>query len=358
MTTPDGSVEFHLVAFDDLIGWVVDDLSAAFSAYLKSCSKEISAGCENRAMRRAVELPAEPSSDEIRRFFETNFEPHRVIWPESHGLVTGYFEPVLQGSWQKSEVYPVPIYRKPPDLVPLIDDKERAKFNDGFTYMRETLDGLLPFASREEIETGALDGQGLDLLYLKDYVDAFFLHVQGSGLIEFEDGSSVRITYAAKNGHPYSSIGRVLIEKGIIAKKDMSLEAVQNWLRENAEEGRELMWLNKSFIFFRILSDEEGAEGPRGAQNVALTPQRSLAVDASIHALGTPIWVSAPTLTLEKQSGFNQLMVSQDVGSAIKGPERGDIYWGSGKEAGNIAGRTAHPANFFVFLPKEAGAET
>lgn len=341
-------------SFEDLKLWRDDDLQGAFTAFLKSCRRQIEEQQGSQICRVALENADLKTPEDIRHFFETHFQPHRVICDEPHGMVTGYFEPVLHGSWQKTERFCVPIYKMPADLVPLINDTERAKFNSDLTYMRETPDGRIPYPTREEIETGALDGEGLELLYLQDQVDAYFMHVQGSGRILLPDGSDVRITYAAKNGHPYSSIGALLIDRGDIPKEKMSLAAIQFWLRENKDEARKIMWQNKSYIFFRALSGEEGAEGPMGAEAVSLTPGRSLAVDASIHALGTPIWVSAPKLAAMSADGFHRLMIAQDVGSAIRGPERGDIYWGSGDEAGDLAGRTAHDANFFVFLPRDA----
>lgn len=340
------SPQLEPISFSDVPGWGQDDLKGALSAFTNTANDTFTdAALFGEAAKTR-------GTEETRRFFEKNFTPHKVIWSEPRGLVTGYFEPVLKGSWQKTVRYNVPLYRRPPDLVSLIDDKERAKFNDKLSYMRKTPDGLEPFPTRQDIETGALNGMGLELLYLEDPIDTFFLHVQGSGRIDFDDGSWTRVTYAAKNGHPFSSIGKSLIEKGEIAKEDMCLQAIDSWLRKNVDKAALTMWQNKSFIFFEELPKQDREDGPQGAAKVPLTPVRSLAVDASIHALGTPIWVSAPALKLRDERGFNKLMIAQDVGSAIKGPERGDIYWGSGKEAGEIAGRTAHKANFFVFLPR------
>lgn len=330
------SVRLEPVSFQALPGWGKDSgLDQAYEAYI-----------------RTAQSPQDVSSGDYQSFFETNFQPMKVLWSGPNGQVTGYYEPLLKGSLKKSSDYQVAVYRRPADLVCLIDDKQRAKFNDELTYVQATPNGQQPYPTRKEIESGALADKELELLYLKDHVDAYFLHVQGSGCIELKDGTCTRVTYAAKNGHPYASIGRILIDRGYISQEDMSLQAVQTWLRTHPQEAREIMWQNKSFIFFSVLTEEDAQLGPHGAAGVPLTPERSLAVDASIHALGTPIWVSAPTLTLKHEEGYHKLMIAQDVGSAIKGPERGDIFWGSGDEAGNLAGRTNHPANFFILLPK------
>jgi membrane-bound lytic murein transglycosylase A len=174
------------------------------------------------------------------------------------------------------------------------------------------------------------------------------MQVQGSGLVRLAEGGTVRLGFAAKNGHPYTSIGKKLVEMGEGGPKDMTMQGVKAWLRADVARGRKLMHQNKSYIFFRELK----GDGPIGAQGVALTPGRSLAVDTAFHALGTPVFVSASGLKTPEGKPFRRLMIAQDVGSAIRGEQRGDIYWGSGKAAGAIAGRTSAPATFVVLLPK------
>jgi membrane-bound lytic murein transglycosylase A len=176
------------------------------------------------------------------------------------------------------------------------------------------------------------------------------MQIQGSGRIKLTDGSTVRVHYDGKNGHPYSSIGRYLIDKGIAPADRMSMAALADWLRADLERGRQVMWQNNSYVFFREIRDETGS--PLGAMRVPLTPGRSLAIDTAFHALGMPIFVTAPTMKhVPGLASFNRLMVGQDVGSAIRGPQRGDIYWGSGDLAAKIAGSTQHPARFFVLVP-------
>jgi membrane-bound lytic murein transglycosylase A len=178
------------------------------------------------------------------------------------------------------------------------------------------------------------------------------MQVQGSGRVRLRDGTTVRLSYAGRNGHPYRSIGRLLVERGEIALEDMSMAAVKAWLRADQARGRQLMQENRSYVFFRELTEDEGRDGPLGAQGVPLTPGRSLAVDAALVPLGCPIFMVAPNLADAGWAPFLRLMIAQDVGSAIRGPARGDIFWGTGEEAGAIAGTTRHEASFFVLLPK------
>jgi membrane-bound lytic murein transglycosylase A len=187
-------------------------------------------------------------------------------------------------------------------------------------------------------------------------VELFFMQVQGSGRVRLPDGTAVRLGYATKNGHPYTSIGKKLVELGEGKPKSMSMQGIKAWLRADRERGNKMMWQNKSYVFFRLLDAKEGEDGPIGAQGVSLMPGRSLAVDPAFHALGLPVFVEAPELKKPDGAPFRRLMVAQDVGSAIKGPERGDIYWGSGDKAGAIAGTTLAPAQFIVLKPNDATA--
>lgn len=361
----DPAPRLDAVAFADLPGWRADDHEAAWGAFRRSCAR-IDATAKGTAARqgtrgallavcrRALALGEPVTGGAARDFFEAEFVPYRVADPGSGGFLTGYFEPELAGARQPTARYTVPLYARPDDLVTRGSELERAALNDELTAARRTDAGLRSYPTRREIEQGALAGRGLELAFLADPVDAFILHVQGSGLIALDDGRQVRVAYAAKNGHPYTSIGRLLVQRGEVALEDMSLETLKEWLRANPDRGRKLMWENESFIFFRELSADLAARGPEGAQGVALTPGRSLAVDGSIHALGLPIWVESPELDVHGAPGFRRLMIAQDVGSAIRGAERGDIFWGSGAEAGRIAGRTRHAGRFAVLLPKAA----
>lgn len=346
------------LAYRHLPNWHRDDHLAAFRTFQQSC-RHLLANPQrlNRARRQKrlkichVALRANIHHNwAARRFFEQNFRPYRVLTPSS--LLTGYYEPELEGARTRDETYNIPVYRRPADLVSLINDRDRARKNHQLTFMRKQGGKLTPFPTRQQIEQGALEGQGLELLYLKDPVDAFFMHIQGSARIRLKDGQIIRIGYNGKNGHPYRSIGKHLQNAYKFKGAQLRLEAVKQWLRDNKTLGQKVMWHNKSYIFFRELTMNEGASGPIGAEGVNLTARRSLAVDGSFHQLGMPIWLDVPGLVHHGKRGFHHLMIGQDVGSAIKGPARGDIFWGSGDMAGHLAGGTKHKGRFTVLLPR------
>jgi membrane-bound lytic murein transglycosylase A len=266
------------------------------------------------------------NANAARAFFEDRFLPHVIAESGSPGFVTGYYEPEIEGSYVRGGPFQVPVYRRPKDLITLAPETERARFNDRITGLWQTDQGQVPYYARAEIWDGALSGRGLELLYLKDMVELFYMQVQGSGRVHLK-------------------------ERGAIAPDAMSMAAVKAWLRADEARGRALMEENRSYGFFRELEADEGRDGPRGAQGVALTPGRSLAVDTVYHRLGLPVFVTAVDLVIGGQP-FRRLMIAQDVGSAIRGPERGDIFWGTGEDAGAIAGSTRHAARFHVLMPK------
>lgn len=346
---PTTKATFVPVRFADLDGWADDQHDEALAAFRLSASR--STGVADADVRAVA-----PGRDAARAFFERHFVPHRVVHDGAAGFLTGYYEPVFDGSMLPTERYPVPVYRRPPDLVNLIAESERGAKADQPSHARRTADGTLePYATRAEIAAGALAGRGLEQLYLADPIDLFFMQVQGSGRIRLPDGRLIRVTYDGKNGHPYTSIGRALVDSGTIAASDMSLATLRAWLAEDEARARVTMGLNHSYVFFRAL-DERTEPGPQGVLGTELRPGRSLAVDTGFHALGTPIWVLAPELRHFDGRPFARLMVAQDVGSAIRGPERGDIYFGSGLEAGARAGITKHVGRFVVLLPRRDGA--
>jgi membrane-bound lytic murein transglycosylase A len=335
------------VSFAEIEGWAADDHAAAFAALLKSCRNK-SAG--NLACKQALTLGEGVNRLTARGFFETHYVPHRVEGVPD-GMVTGYYEPELAGSRERSGKFRVPVYGRPDDIVQVKPDLLRALYNDSFSVGRRDGEDLVPYYTRAEIDGGALEGRGLELLYFDDPVELFFMQIQGSGRVRLTDGSWVRLGYAAKNGHSYTSIGKLLAERGEKPPGGLTMEGLKGWLREDPERGRALMHENKSYVFFRELPETEAGDGPVGAQGVPLTPGRSLALDASFHALGTPVFVTAPDLAVEG-GPFRRLMIAQDVGSAIKGPQRGDIFFGTGEVAGAIAGKTKETARFYVLLPK------
>jgi membrane-bound lytic murein transglycosylase A len=343
----DEKINLKPVSFAELDGWRDDDHAAAFRALLKSCH----ADPELPLCTAAILLGDKVSGEGARIFFEDLYTPHVIEGSDVAGFVTGYYEPEVQGSRTRGGKFQVPVYRRPDDLITVAPDTERARFNDRITGIRQTPEGQVPYYTREEIWAGALAGRGLELLYLDDEVELFFMQVQGSGRVRLADGSSVRLGFAGKNGHPYTSIGKRLVERGEGRPEQMTMEGVKSWLRADPGRGRALMQENRSYVFFRAL-DGEGRDGPLGAEGVPLTPGRSLAVDTEYHRLGLPVFVTVPGLATEEGQAFRRLMIAQDAGSAIRGPERGDIFWGSGAAAGATAGSTRHAARFYVLLPK------
>lgn len=295
------------------------------------------------ACQAAVRMPAKATRAQSAGFFQKHFQP--VVVQGSSGLFTGYYEPEFEGALRPKPGYATPLLRKPKDLV-------RAKTKGG--YARKTSSGLKPYFTRKQIEQGALKGRGLELAWLKDPSDAFFLHIQGSGRIKLDTGGALRVGFAAKNGRPYTPIGKILIDRGEIARENMSMQSIRAWLLLNADQAQALFWKNQSYIFFRKSDASDPNLGPTGAQGVQLTPEHSLAVDRRYTAYGTPLWLETQVPT--GQGGalvpFARLMVAQDTGTAIKGPVRGDVFFGSGERAGHAAGLMQSPGRLVLLLPK------
>jgi membrane-bound lytic murein transglycosylase A len=352
------------IPFEEIEGWRADDHDAALAAFKRSCAEIVNTG---HAFDRPVEFGGNRSewvdvckaavvAKRPRQFFETEFVALAVTDPvRPEGLFTGYYEPEAEGSRTRGNGYDVPIYSKPPDLVGFDAGTEQRM---GLKYGRMNAGKPEGYFTRREIEQGALNSQALELVWLKSWVDAFFIHVQGSGRIRFADGSFMRLAYGAKTGQPYSGIGGILVERGILSKANMSMQALRKWMGDNPKAARELMWENKSFIFFREVKVDDATLGAPGAQKVSLTPLRSLAVDRSLWMFGTPIWLDAmvPTETANEMQSFRHLMVAQDTGTAIKGHARGDVYWGWGEKAALIAGQMKSPGAMTVLLPKKLAA--
>ena len=336
-------VTFEPVPFAGLPHWAGDNHLAAFAAF---CVSACAVPALSQAGALALACPI-TTADDARAFFETHFVPYRVVYDGPPGLLTGYYEPVLDGSLMPTAKFGVPIYRRPADLENVVAESERGAKSGGLTHVRRTAAGIEPYATRGQIEHGALSGEGLELCYLADPVETFFLHVQGSGLIRLPDGQPMRITYDGKNGHPYTSLGRTLIADGTFSADGLTLQTLGDWLRADPERGRAVMWRNESFVFFKRLD----SDSPIGVLGTPLHMGRSLAVDTAFHALGLPIFVSSPSMSHVSTGGLNRLMIAHDVGSAIKGPERGDVYFGTGLPALALAGITKHAAQFFVLRP-------
>ncbi|MDX2258688.1 MAG: MltA domain-containing protein [Hyphomicrobiaceae bacterium] len=366
-------IEVEPIAFSEIDGWRADrhfEAFVAFAAWAAHVGTPASAApCIERSpqVRLAVARAALAAAggietdDRARAFFESHFVPAVIRATPPEGLLTGYYEPELAASRTRSSAYPHPIYSRPADLVNLVTEAERGARADRPTHARRCPDGgLEPFPTRAAIDDGALDGQGLELFYAADPVALYLMHVQGSGLLRLPDGSGVRVTYAGKNGHPYTSVGRLLVEEGAVAAADMTLDHLVAWLRADPARASALLRRNASYIFFAELGPEHGTRA-LGVDGMPLFAGRSLAVDTGFHALGTPIWISAPGLSDNAHdgatSGFRRLMIAHDVGSAIRGPQRGDVYYGAGVEAGRRAGMTKHACRFIVLLPRGSGED-
>ncbi len=328
-------ISLEPVEYSAIEGWDQDDHQAALRCFLSSASIA--------GLSPALHGMAQTATD-ARLFFEENFTPHRVI--AEPGLLTAYFEPVLRGSRQWSARYSVPFYRRPPDLDALPDDHPLREAN--LTAGRLKDGAFEPYFTRGEIKGGALAGRGLELLFTDDPIDAFVMHVQGSGLVQLDDGSAIRLSFDGKNGHPYTSLSKLLIARGELAAADAHLDGLVSWLR-SGPQALALLDENKSYIFFKEL--EASSAAPVGSMGVTLTPGRSLAADPLYHSLGLPVWVAAPGLDFEGRP-FRRLVIAQDTGSAIIGPQRGDIFTGSGAPAGRVAGHIRHGCEFIVLLPK------
>ena len=327
---------FHLapIAYDQIADWPVDYHGEALLAFRRSCAKidgKRSVGNGTMAAqfgsggnwlatcRAAANVAADDAS--ARNFFERWFAPYLVLSAGSdEGTFTGYYEPILSGSRRRTARYSYPLYRPP------------------------TSTGGLP--ARAQIDNGALAGRGLELVWVDDPIAAFFLHIQGSGLVQLEDGSLYRVGYAGQNGYSYFPIGRELIRRGEIAPEEMSMQAIRLWLQTHPGEAQSLMNLNPSYVFFQL----RGGDAPIGAQGVALTPGRSLAVDPSFVPYGVPIWLD--TTDPVHDQALRRLVVAQDTGGAIKGPIRGDLFWGAGQDAELRAGMMKQVGRYYLLLPR------
>lgn len=360
------------VSFSDLKGWQEDDPSAAVSAFRRSCTALLRRPDNpdmrpvERGLREACErlsLYREPvSAIAARIFFEQNFRPARIArLGEESGFITGYYEPEIEGSLTRRDGFDHPIYRKPNELVSRaqkpskINRPVRESARKSKTGVRQGA-RIAAFHDRAAIDDGALKGRGLEICWLKDPIDSFFAHIQGSARIRLSDGKLLRINYSAQNGHPYFAVGRSLIERGIVPADEMSMDKIRLFISEHPEEGRELMRMNRSYIFFREVNELGADAEPIGAQGVSLTRNRSIAVDRNLHIYGTPFWIDAtlPLKSEKSQDRFRRLMVAQDTGGAIIGPARADIYFGPGLEAGSVAGRLRHPGQFYMLVPNYA----
>ena len=350
---------------NDLPGAAGGGFSAAYAAFHASAV----AFAEHRAPGRpgvnadaplatvfakALLTPARLTERDARSFVNRHFAAWRIAPVPGGGFVTGYYEPELAGARVHSAEFCAPVLPRPDDLVTFLPGQTPSGIDASLAAARRLPGGrLAPYATRAEIETAAPPGCE-PLVWLRDHVEVFLMQVQGSARVRLRDGTALRLGYAGRNGHPYVSVGRWLINAGRIAESDMTLARLKQWLRANGEEGRRVMQLNPSYVFFRIEDGLDPALGPLAAASVQLTPLRSIAIDRALWPYGLPFWIDA---VLPWQGGaaqpFQRLMIAQDTGSAIVGPARADIFFGTGDTAGERAGDIRHAADMHVLLPRE-----
>lgn len=335
------------ISYDQLSGWSTDNHLEVLPALLAQCpllsakNQDWQYICHN-----ASELE-NTTNDEARLFFETHFDAHEIISEHgtSNGLITGYYTPSLRGSFTKSEQYHYPLYAKPKELlhINLSENDKKARVRG-----RLTEHTVIPFYSREEIDSPELPLAGQEILWIDNADDGFFLHVQGSGVVLMDDGQWVSVAYADVNGRSYRSIGKILIEQGEIAKENISLQSIAQWLKENTQKAEWLKNQNESYVFFH-LKDDGALEQPHGSLGIALTPERSIAVDREIIPLGTVVWLDSH---LHDNTPYQRLMMAQDTGGAIKGAIRADVFWGRGDKAKIHAGNMKSTGKLYALLPK------
>lgn len=307
---------FAILGFEDLDGWAMDDHAAALDVFRNTCGDMPDPDWVTLC---AVAADAR----DARQFFELFFRPVMITDGEA-GLFTGYYEPELDGSPVPTARYRHPIYAMPPEA--------RA---------------ATPWLSRRDILAGgALSGRGLEIAWVDDPVELFFLQIQGSGRVRYPDGRYIRVGYGGANGHPYRSIGQEMVRRGIYQPHQVSAEVIKNWVRRNPVDGEELLFHNPSYVFFREVSQVPADKGPLGAMNRSITAMRTIAVDPAYTPLGAPVWIEK-----DGADPMRRLMIAQDTGSAIKGAQRADVFIGSGDDAGRIAGTLRDPGRMVVLMP-------
>jgi len=356
--TPPSEAEFkplQEVSWEQVDGWVLDRPAAALETFKNSCRAIAKRQEWQRVCAEAKKVPVD---DEMaaRKFFEDFFQPYRVINKDGDtcGLITGYYGPELDGSRKKTDVYRYPLYRQPDDL--LVIDLSQLYPELGKYRLRGRIVGnrVVPYFERGEIDTGKNPLSGQELFWVKDPVELFFLHIQGSGRIRLPDGKLIMVGYANQNGHPYKSIGKLLLDRHEMTRDQMSMQNIRRWVEKNPDAGRKLLAENPSYVFFRQLPED--IQSPPGALGIPLTPLRSLAVDPRTIPLGAPVFLS--TTYPGTDFPLKQLMVAQDTGGAIKGQVRADFFWGMGNDAGKVAGKMKQDGQLWVLLPKGPLAES
>lgn len=348
-----------IVTWAELDGFNQDDLTKAWPAWMQSCNTLINRPQWKRVCEEAYKLK-EPSNALISAYYNEYFLPYQANNEDgtNTGMVTGYYEPLIKGSRKKSMLYPNPLYTTPTDLVTVELDsifpefkfkRIRGRMVDNKIDSKTNNKKLIPYYTREEIETALSPIKNHEFIYIDDIIDVFFLQIQGSGLVQLDDGSEIHVGYADQNGHAYNSIGRLLIERGELTLPNASMQGIKNWARNNLDKLRELLNSNPSYVFFRELP--AGLPGPLGALGVPILAERVVAVDPKFIPLGAPLFLA--TTEPNSETPLKRLMMAQDTGGAIKGGVRADFFWGAGAEAGAKAGAMKQMGKIWILLPKD-----
>lgn len=338
----------HEVAWSQLPGWEKDNHAAAWPALRKSCDKLAARERSWEELCQAAGAIEAPDDATARGFFETHFRAYRLNpGPGREGLVTGYYEPLLNGSSVRSERFRWPLYKRPDNLLTVDLSSVYPELKG--RPVRGRLEGnrVVPYFSRAEIGGARSPLLGSELVWVDDPVEAYLLQVQGSGRVQMPDGSQIALGYADQNGHPYRSLGGRLIELGLLTREEVTLARIREWLAAHPEELNTLLDSNPSYIFFT--QRDASVDGPLGSLGVALTPNRSVAVDASYVPMGAPVWLD---ISMPDGGALQRLTLAQDTGGAIKGAARADLFVGQGAEAGRFAGEMKQPGRLYVLLPK------
>jgi len=357
--------QYFPMSWSDIPGWNNDDQIAAYQTFRASCkpiAAQHDASPDSRAIGATLREPCRAAraaeiSDgaKARAFFEDYFVPLEIArLGQDAGFVTGYYEPIIEGSKTRTDVYNVPVYRRPSNLFMRGYSQASPDLpNKGQVFRKIGRRKLVPYYDRGQIEDGVLEGHGIEICWLKDQTDLLFAQIQGSARVRLPDGPTLRINYDSYNGYPYTAVGRVLVERGLFTRDEMSMQKIREWMEANPEGAKDVRRQNRSYVFFREvqLGDKDEAIG---AQGIPLTPGRSIAVDKALHVYGTPFFISGelPIESDRSKTPFHRLMIAQDTGSAIVGPARADLYFGAGPDAGKIAGRLKSNMRFVMLVPK------
>lgn len=356
--TPSKTVRLVPASFSDLPGWGQDDLAGFAGALSQSCGR-IAKQDPKAAFGSIPEAGTYgdwqdicrdlDGAGDLKAFIEARFQPMAVN-PGEEGLFTGYYEASLKGSRRKGGAYQTPLYGRPDDLVMVNLGEFREELKGQRIAGRVSGGNLKPYETRAQIVAGDWPHNDKALLWVDSPADAFFVQVQGSGLVELDSGETVRIGYAGQNGHPYYAIGRELIKRGELTKDNVSMQAIEDWLESHPAQAEEIMSTNKSYVFFEEQKNQ--GSGPKGGEGLPLTPLRSLAVDRSLLPYGLPLFVDVEEPLGSGYGPIQRLMVAQDTGGAIIGAVRGDVFWGHGAKAEELAGPMKSKGRYWALVPR------